>query len=300
MDRSILKGIYDLHVHAGPSAAPRIVDAAEMLKEAEDAGYAGFVVKDHYVPAVFGTKMVEKHLGNGTTKAYGCLVLNNSVGGINIHAVAAAYQLGVAMVLFPTVSSSLHIEATKGKGFFGTGAQDIEEQPINVLDDQGELPVEVVEVLDFMAKKDMVLSTGHLRPREIDAVVNKAIELGLKRILITHPHYQVNATLDDMKAWADKGAYIELTACVFRGIGAELTECMDISYAKKMIDAVGAARMIIDSDLGQKKNVKPVEGMYNFLTLLHNDFGVTEEEINTMTKENPRKLLSFENLKQIL
>ena len=45
-EREILKGIIDLHVHAGPSVANRAVDAADMLKEAIVAGYRGFLVKD--------------------------------------------------------------------------------------------------------------------------------------------------------------------------------------------------------------------------------------------------------------
>ena len=33
-NRDILKGILDIHVHAGPSVANRELDAADMLKEA--------------------------------------------------------------------------------------------------------------------------------------------------------------------------------------------------------------------------------------------------------------------------
>ena len=40
MDRKkLLKGVIDIHVHAGPSVAARELDAADMLKEAEAAGY---------------------------------------------------------------------------------------------------------------------------------------------------------------------------------------------------------------------------------------------------------------------
>ena len=50
IDRSILQGVYDVHVHTGPSTAKRSVDVVEMLREASEAGYAGFVTKDHYYP----------------------------------------------------------------------------------------------------------------------------------------------------------------------------------------------------------------------------------------------------------
>ena len=35
--------IIDLHVHAGPSVMPRAVDAAEMLQEAQQAGYLSLI-----------------------------------------------------------------------------------------------------------------------------------------------------------------------------------------------------------------------------------------------------------------
>ena len=58
-ERDILKGILDIHVHAGPSVANREVDAADMLKQAVAAGYRGFLVKDHYFPSCMGVKMVQ-------------------------------------------------------------------------------------------------------------------------------------------------------------------------------------------------------------------------------------------------
>lgn len=56
VSREILKGFVDMHVHAGPSIAVRKVDAAEMLFQAEEAGYKAFLVKDHYFPTMMGTK----------------------------------------------------------------------------------------------------------------------------------------------------------------------------------------------------------------------------------------------------
>ena len=57
--RSFLEGVVDIHIHAGPSVANRKVDAYEMLRQAEEAGYAGFLVKDHYVPSTHGCLMLE-------------------------------------------------------------------------------------------------------------------------------------------------------------------------------------------------------------------------------------------------
>lgn len=53
----------------------------------------------------------------------------------------------------------------------------------------------------------------------MDAVVTKAVELGVAKICVNHPHFLVNATYEQMTKWADMGAYIELNAAVFSSIG---------------------------------------------------------------------------------
>lgn len=293
LDRSILEGIYDVHVHAGPSVAARSVDVMEMLEEAAAAGYAGFVVKDHYFPNLFGTKMVNSHSRTGKTTAYGCLVLNNSVGGFNVNAVDKARQLDAAMIYFPTVSSKTHIEGHKHTGFVGGASDAVAEDPIVIAHENGEMNPEAVKVIEYMAQHDMVLGTGHGNRTEVDATVRTAFEKGLKRVLVTHPHYQVGATMEDMVRWRDLGAYIEINACVFKDAGSVVENVTNLRYAKEMIDTIGVDSIIIDTDYGQAKNATPVEGMYNFLNALHKNFGYTEEELGIMTKRNPKKLFGF-------
>jgi ribulose 1,5-bisphosphate carboxylase large subunit-like protein len=137
----------------------------------------------------------------------------------------------------------------------------------------------------------MVLGTGHGNLKEIKCLVDTALALGVKRILVNHPHYNVNASLEDMKSWAERGAYIEVNACVFKG--ASKFGVIDMDYAEKMIRTCGVEQIIIDSDLGQFGNVDPVDGLYDFIETLMNDFNITEEEINIMTKVNPAKLLNL-------
>ena len=92
MDRKkLLKGVIDIHVHAGPSVAARELDAADMLKEAEAAGYRGFLVKDHYFPSMMGCQMVQRHLGSGSVEVFGSMCLNNAMGLFNLNAVDVAY-----------------------------------------------------------------------------------------------------------------------------------------------------------------------------------------------------------------
>ena len=149
---------------------------------------------------------------------------------------------------------------------------------------------EVTEVLAYLKDRpEVFLMTGHATVPELDAVVRKSAELGLKKVLVNHPQYHIGATIEDMVKWAELGAYIEINACVFKGIGTTATQPM--SLAKEMLDAVPPEQMILDSDLGQKKNCTPVTGMARFTGFLMDELGLTGKQIDRMLKENPRKLL---------
>ena len=48
--RALLQGSYDLHIHPIPSHVPRLLDDFEVLAQAEEAGMAGVLLKNHYEP----------------------------------------------------------------------------------------------------------------------------------------------------------------------------------------------------------------------------------------------------------
>ncbi|MEL7647667.1 MAG: DUF6282 family protein [Sedimentibacter sp.] len=286
--REILKGIIDIHVHAGPSVAKREVDASDMLKAATAAGYKGFLVKDHYFPTMMGCKMVQEHLGNGDVDIYGAIALNNSIGLFNLNAVDAAYNMGVKIVYFPTVSSKNHIDSHKGN-FAGSGNSTVSEKPIVYVDESGVMDPAAVKVLKYIADKDMVLGTGHGTAWEVDHLVRKAVEMGVKKILVNHPHFHIGATFEQIREWAELGAFIELNVCVFTD-GSRLGS-VPWNVVDEMLKVVPVDKLILDSDMGQKGNGCPVEGMYNFICLLMERNGLTESDINTIAKENPAILL---------
>lgn len=294
MDNQILYGAVDMHCHVGPSVAKRIEDAAEMLMHAKEAGYKAFVVKDHYFPTVMGAQMIEKHLGEGITNVYGCICLNNSVGGINIHAVDAACSMGAKIVFMPTVSALNHINHHKNASFAGAGNMKVAEKPIYYLDHNGELKPEVVEVLAYLAEHhpETVLGTGHGSVPEINKLIDRAVSFGLKKILVNHPFFHIGASIEDIVHWAEQGAYFEVNAVVFNEV-FPAAQHIPISIAKEVIEKVGINHVVLDSDLGQAKNPEPVLGMSMFLKALIDLCGIKESDIDTMLKVNPSKLLGI-------
>ena len=273
-EREILKGILDIHVHAGPSVANREVDAADMLREAVVAGYRGFLVKEHCD-------------ANGV-EIYSSMALNNAVGLFNCMAVDAAINMGAKIIYFPTVSSKNHIDHHKGS-FVGAGKMSVPEVPVVYVDEDGVMDPAAVEVLKLIAEKDVVLGTGHATAWEVDHLVEKAVELGVKRILVNHPQFHIGATYEQMTKWAEMGAFIELNVCVFTS-GSKLGS-LDDQVIADMLKAVPLERMILDSDLGQRGNGSPVEGMYRFIRLLMDKFGLSEADIDLIAKKNPAALL---------
>lgn len=293
MKDELLNGIIDLHIHAGPSVAKRSVDAIEMMQEAVDAGYRAAVIKDHYFPTMMSATMSQQHFGQDTTKMFGGIVLNNSVGLFNLNAVDAACAMGAKYVCMPTVSSKCHIDGHKG-AFLGSGNTSVAETPVCYLKENGDLNPALVDILEYLARKpEVILYTGHGTAAEVDALIHKAAELGIKRILVNHPHFLVHATYEQMASWAKLGAFIELNAGVVKNI-ATLSEPVDISVVGKIIEAVPFDRLVVDSDFGQKVNGSPVDGLSRFISALMTELHVTEEQIATMTKMNPAWLLGLD------
>ena len=118
------------------------------------------------------------------------------------------------------------------------------------------------------------------------------MELGIPKFCVNHPHFLVNATYEQMRRWADLGAYIELNAAVFSTIAKSGT-CPD-EVAGKILEAIPPEKLILDSDLGQRINVDPITGMLQFINLLADKFGVTEEQIDLMGKKTPARLLGLD------
>jgi hypothetical protein len=118
--------------------------------------------------------------------------------------------------------------------------------------------------------------------------------MGIDKIIINHPYNNIKATFEDVKAWAELGAYIELTATCFKGVLG--SDKFPVTMLKEYFDNIPIEQLVIVSDLGAMTKAGPVsavEGMFRFLNLLHDELGITEEQINKMAKETPSKLLGI-------
>ncbi len=288
-----IRGFADVHIHAGPSLMDREVDAWEMAQEAVRHHLSAIVIKDHHLPSVGAARIVQKHLAGTKLRVFGGLALNSPVGGLNPKAVEVAVGFGAKIIWMPTVSCKNHLEKHSGHGvkFPAVKQQLSPEVPIFLLDPAGRLIPEAEKVLEVMARyPDLVLATGHGNREEVDAVVRRGAQMGLKRILVNHPHYMVDATLEDMKAWQALGAYIEFQAVT--SVPSSQFYSVPPSTIAGFIKSLGPRNVVISSDYGQRGNGSPVEGVAAFIELLYRE-GISEPLLRTMVLENPAALLGL-------
>jgi hypothetical protein len=289
----LLKGAIDPHVHSGPSIAPRGVDHIELLKEASAAGFAAVVTKDHDYSGVMTAALIFKHFPELRTKIYSSIVLNNVVGGINPYAVEHTAAMGGKIVWMPTLAAENHLRWEKTSNWVHPASTQ-KMRPaagIPVLTADKTVRDDVKEVLDVIAKNDMVLASGHLHVSETWLVFEEAKRRGVQRITLTHPEDIVDASMNDVKGLATMGAFVEHSLCMFVE-GSKFKTCTSEDL-KKHIDAAGVDQTVLCSDLGQTGTISPLEGFRRGIKLCI-DLGYDDEQIRKMVSSNAARMLGIE------
>lgn len=290
--RRLLQGAYDTHIHVGPDVVERKIDDISLARRFADLGMAGFILKSHYTSTAERAAVVRKAVPG--IEALGAIVMNRAVGGMNPLAVEIAAREGARTVWMPTVDSvneSHEREAPSGAKVpvwvrlqLDLREQGIEIEPVPVLDDGGAVLPETREVLAMVARHGMLLATGHLSRDEIFAVVDAALEEGVKEIVITHPEFpSQDLSQQDQAALADRGALLE--------------RCFTTPHTGKIawedwienIRAAGPEHSVLSTDLGQIFNPEVEDGMALMVDRLL-DAGFDEEEVHVMAVENTRRV----------
>ena len=182
----LLEGFVDTHIHAGPDLSPREFESWDLVQHAMEHKFKAVVVKNHYMPSMGFTRVIQDHYPDINILIFGSLVLNNSVGGLNPQAVEKAIHFGAKLFWLPTISASHHHKKHKAAGFpKQKPTPRVKDTPIECLDSNGRLTSSLEEVLSVLADHpDVVLATGHVSPQEVNAVVHRAKELGIQRIIM--------------------------------------------------------------------------------------------------------------------
>ena len=267
----ILKGSYDLHVHAGPDAAQeRRLDAMDAAREAYGAEMAGFVLKSHEYPtAPLASALNRMYPG---LRVAGAIALNRSVGGLNPDAVSVSAGLGARVVWMPTFDADFY---TRNQGH-GSG--------LSLTDEDGKLATEVMDIIDIVAERDIVLASGHVSPREAIALFAAAKERGVRRMLATHPGGI--ATEEEQLEMSSLGAYLEYTFLSCMPSRARYS----VEELAATLRRLGVERCVVTTDFGQWMNPPAAEGMRMAIASLLGA-GLADDEVARLVKANPLELI---------
>jgi len=292
----LLVGAIDLHCHSGPSVMPRYFDHIEAMQEAASVGMSALLIKDHYYSATPVTEMLNKHFAHLHVKLLSGVPLNNTVGGLNVHAVEHGIKLGAKLVWMPTFSSRNHLDHHKKDEHFKdkfpqTKKKMLEPIPLTVVDERGNLLPEVGPILDIIAENDIVLSSGHLHISEIWPLFEEAKRRGIKRLLCNHPTYVIDASLADIRRLVDMGVYVEHSMCMFAE-GSKF-KFYDPPELDEIIKAGTVDRTILGSDLGQVGNPRLIDGFRAVIEIVL-DLGYTEAQVRKMVSTNAADLMGLQ------
>lgn len=285
----IIDGAVDLHCHSGPNPFAREFDHVEAARDAQRLNMRGILVKSHHHNTVMDLLAMRRELEEVATPVFGGIALNAQVGGINPYAVAMSLRMGGRAVWFPTFSSRQHVE----NEHHGFPESDIEipNRIVDVVDDGGRLIPEVYEVLDLIAESDALLSVGHLAPAQSIAVATAARARGVRRIVMSHPDFVVDADPNLCEKMADLGGYIEHEIGMYDPQGyRKWNPDALVSWIRR----IGPHRTVLSSDLGQRGRPMPVDAFLRVGEELLAR-GVTEAELRQLMCSNGAFLLALDD-----
>ena len=271
-----LEGMIDLHVHSAPDSNARSIDAFETARLARRHGMRALLFKNHHTHTASLAYLVSQVVPG--IEVYGGLTLNRAVGGINPPAVRfmADTTGGHGRVVWMPTRDSEHAHLR--------GAENPDHVPIS---SDGELLPEVHEVLDLMAERNLALATGHSSPEESLLLIREARARGMERIIVTHPFSpSVAMTVELQREAADLGALLEYPISLALGSDDRLA-----LFAAQLRE-VGPENVVLSTDLGQPGNPVHPDGLSVTLPRLM-AAGITQAEIEVMTKRNPARFLGL-------
>ena len=268
-----LEGAIDLHFHAGPDVRERKLTYLEAAIQARDVGMKAILIKSHSTITADIASLIQPLVRD--ILVFGGIALNYPLGGLNPVAVETALKLGAKQIWMPTLHAANQYRYEKKRG------------GITVLNREGSLKREVIEILEILSEHDVILSTGHLSQSEIVLLVREAKKRRIKKVLVTHPdHFFIQMPVEVQRELANEGVFFD------RCFPTQRTSPLTMEEMAKRIKEVGVASSILTSDFGQPENPFPVEGLRSYIQQFI-QLGFSTQEIDQMVRINPSRLLNL-------
>lgn len=269
-----LNGVIDMHVHTAPDVCQRTCNDLELTAAAVHAGARAIVIKGHHCATVARAALCNAYnrstFDSNPFVMYGGLALNYEVGGLNPKAVQTALEMGAKVIWLPTVDA----ENDRRKHGRSGG--------IRMTDDRGVPTSELRRIFTLIKEYDAVLATGHISPNEIRCVVDSARNIGVRKVVLTHPEYWVV----DMSLESQKELVLDYDVILERCFMQPLKSGKWISNAERNLDAIrklGAESTILSTDCGNPATPPWEISMQQYLQFMA-DHNVSQEKLRSMVQ----------------
>lgn len=285
-----IRNAIDLHIHSEPDSNYRIGTSIDIAREAARAGMRAIVLKDHLFPSFTKAGLTDQVVEG--IRVFGGITMNWSAGGLSVRSVRAAIFGGARVVMFPSYDSmrdATREPMSRNQTIQNFGAP---RRAVEVVDANGEVVSDARDVMDVVAEnKHVILSTGHLRPKEVVPVLQYATSVGIERIMLEHPNGMGSDAWSDeqIKAIKEAGGYFNMSYNSHNPIMGKRPFADLLTF----IGRVGTENCTLITDGGQPYNPWPSTTMETFCRMLWAE-GVPEEDIFTMVRDNPAKLLGLD------
>ena len=283
----LIRNAIDFHMHTAPDSYQRSLNDIEAATQAKNAGMAAIILKNH-VTSTADRAQIARIITD--FPVFGGIVLNWGVGGLNPAAVESAIKFGGAIIWMPTIDAAHFLQNVGPSIPMLVKGRNPQLQGISILDQRGMLVNELYPILELIAEHNLILATGHISPNEALVLVKEASQVGVKKLVITHPEVDYLGYDEPvLKEIVQQGALIEPVYASCTPIYKEIVPPANIVA---MIQSIGSEHVIMASDGGQTINPAPVEMLKRFMGKML-EHGISEDEIHVMTHENPAKLLNL-------
>jgi hypothetical protein len=291
----LVRDAYDLHFHIGPDILPRKYTVEELVRE-EAGRIRGVALKSHSIPTIGLINSLKKD----GIDLIGSITLNYFMGGFNESAIYASAVMSKEypiFVWFPTVHAENHLihnksqyeippEWVKDPNFKPRTKYDL--KAIKVTDWAGKLIRKADACLKTVEEMGCVVATGHVSWQEAKKLAEECLGRGLK-VIVTHPMQRdIAMPLEVQVELARKGAYIEY--CYIMYLDRDYPEDYPLDEQVRCMKAIGADKVILTSDAGQKRNPGSTESLTEYVKLLQ-QHGMGNGDFKRMLVDNPKRIL---------
>jgi hypothetical protein len=290
----LVRDAIDMHVHplAEGFSVPMALETARGMA---DAGMAGVLFKPHFNPTAMLAALLEEVVPE--LQVWGGHIMERSAGGIDPQVVASQLRDGAVKVWMPLMTRSFwEAQRSHPRGYLGEEAMATMREhhgPFWEYMEDGELRAglfpELREVLELIAEADAIFDTGHASAEASIALVEEAVDAGVRKVVVDHPlAITKDATIDQHREMVAAGAYVEQSWAKLQPTGGAVPP---ERYAEA-IAAVGAENTVLVTDYAAGSHPPPAEAMREYLVTLR-EHGISDEELRVMTRDNPRELLGL-------